>query len=87
MNKRFAWTDEAWKDYIYRQTQDKKTLKRINRLLDDIRGNDPFKGIGKPEPLKHALSGYWSRRINDEHRIVYKVEDDSLFIAQLRHHY
>ena len=87
MNKKLAWTDEAWKDYIYWQTQDKKTLKRINKLLDDIRRNDPFKGIGKPEPLKHALSGYWSRRITDEHRFVYKVSENELHIAQLRYHY
>ena len=70
MNKKFAWTDEAWKDYIYWQTQDKKTLKRINRLLDDIKRNDPFKGIGKPEPLKESLSGFWSRRIDDTNRFA-----------------
>jgi len=64
MGKKLAWTDEAWKDYLYWQTQDKKTLKRINRLLEDIRRNDPFKGIGKPEPLKENLSGFWSRRID-----------------------
>ena len=64
----------------------KKILKRINMLIKDVR-RSPFEGIGKPEPLKHALAGYWSRRINDEHRFVYKVNDDSMLIAQLRYHY
>lgn len=68
------------------QKQDRKLLGRINQLIRDIK-RDPFIGVGKPEPLKHALAGYWSRRITDEHRIVYKVEEDSLFIAQVRHHY
>ncbi len=77
---------DAWQDYLYWHDQDKKTLKRLNALIMAT-ARDPFAGIGKPEPLKHGLSGYWSRRINDEHRIVYKVEADSLFIAQLRYHY
>ena len=83
---RLIFSEHAWNDYLYWQRVDKKLLKRINSIIQDIQ-RFPFEGIGKPEPLKHALSGYWSRRINDEHRIVYKVEDDSLFIAQLRHHY
>jgi toxin YoeB len=71
---------------LYWQRLDKKLVKRINLLIQDIQ-RSPFEGIGKPEPLKHALSGYWSRRIDDEHRFVYKVETDSILIAQLRHHY
>ena len=87
MNKRLAWTDEAWKDYIYWQTQDKKTLKRINRLLDDIKQNDPFKGIGKPEPLKETLSGFWSRRIDDTNRLVYAVDEVYITVISCRYHY
>jgi len=87
MNKRLAWTDEAWKDYIYWQTQDKKTLKRINRLLDDITRNDPFKGIGKPEPLKENLSGFWSRRIDDTNRLVYAVDEVYISVISCRYHY
>lgn len=83
---KLVFAENAWDDYLYWQKADKKTLKRINTLIKDI-AREPFEGIGKPEPLKHALSGYWSRRINDEHRIVYKIEEDSLFIAQLRYHY
>ena len=80
------FAESAWEDYLYWQKTDKKILKRINTLLKDI-SRDPFEGIGKPEPLKHALSGYWSRRINEEHRIIYKVQEESLLIAQLRFHY
>ena len=76
----------AWEDYLYWQQADKKMLKRINKLIKEIR-RSPFKGIGKPEPLRHGLSGYWSRRINDEHRIVYKITEDALLIAQIRYHY
>ena len=83
---KLIFAENAWDDYLYWQKVDKKILKRINALIKDI-SREPFEGIGKPEPLKHALSGYWSRRINDEHRIVYKVQDNSLLIAQLRHHY
>ncbi|MBO1925971.1 Txe/YoeB family addiction module toxin [Thiomicrorhabdus sp. 6S2-11] len=83
---RLIFSDNAWEDYLYFQRQDKKTLKRINLLIKEIQ-RDPFEGIGKPESLKHALSGYWSRRVNQEHLIVYKVVDDDLLIAQLRHHY
>ena len=83
---KLIFAETAWQDYCYWQQQDKQMLKRINQLIQEIQ-REPFAGIGKPEPLKHALSGYWSRRINDEHRIVYKVENDALMIAQLRHHY
>ncbi|MEX0731087.1 MAG: Txe/YoeB family addiction module toxin [Aquisalimonadaceae bacterium] len=83
---RLIFSDHAWEDYLYRQRTDKKTLKRINQLIREIQ-RAPFEGIGKPEPLKHGLSGYWSRRINEEHRIVYKIDDDSMLIAQLRYHY
>lgn len=83
---KLVFAEKAWEDYLYWQKTDKKILKRINALLKDIT-RDPFEGIGKPEPLKHALSGYWSRRINDEHRVVYKIHDSSLLIAQLRYHY
>ena len=83
---KLIFAEAAWQDYCYWQQQDKQMLKRINQLIQEIQ-REPFAGIGKPEPLKHALSGYWSRRINDEHRIVYKVENDALLVAQLRHHY
>jgi len=83
---KLIFSEHAWNDYLHWQKTDKKILKRINLLIKDVR-RSPFEGIGKPEPLKHALSGYWSRRINDEHRFVYKVNDDSMFIAQLRYHY
>jgi toxin YoeB len=87
MSMKLAWTDEAWKDYIYWQTQDKKTLKRINKLIDDIRRNDPFKGIGKPEPLKENLNGFWSRRIDDTNRLVYAVDDLYITVISCRYHY
>ena len=83
---KFIFSDNAWEDYLYWQKTDKKILRRINSLIKDIKC-DPFDGIGKPEPLKHALSGYWSRRINDEHRIIYKASSDATLIAQLRYHY
>lgn len=83
---KLIFAEQAWEDYLYWQKTDKQILKRINLLIKEVT-RDPFEGIGKPEPLKHALSGYWSRRINDEHRIVYKAEDDSILIAQLRYHY
>ncbi len=84
MNLTFA--PKAWESYLYWQKTDKAIVKRINALIKDIQ-RTPFEGIGKPEPLKHALSGFWSRRINDEHRIVYKVTEDNILIAQLRYHY
>lgn len=83
---KLIFSENAWEEYLYWQGVDKKVSKRINILIRDIQ-RMPYEGIGKPEPLKHALSGYWSRRINDEHRIVYKVEDNSVMIAQLRYHY
>ena len=83
---RLIFAVEAWEDYLHWQQSDRKILQRINRLIAEIR-RDPFSGIGKPEPLRHALAGYWSRRIDDEHRIGYKVSADALLIAQLRHHY
>ena len=78
--------EAAWQDYLYWQANDKQMLQRINRLVQVIQ-REPFVGIAKPEPLNHALSGFWSPRINDKHRIVYKVVSDSLLIAQLRYHY
>ena len=81
-----TFSSKAWNDYLYWQKTAKAISKRIHALIKEIQRN-PFEGIGKPEPLKHSLSGYWSRRINDEHRIVYKVTDDNLLIAQLRYHY
>ena len=83
---KLIFSENAWQDYLYWQKTDRKTLKRINLLIREIE-RSPFEGIGKPEPLKHALSGYWSRRIDNEHRITYRVESDSLLIAQLRYHY
>lgn len=80
------FSDHARQDYLSWQRTDKKVLKRVNDLIKAI-GRDPFTGIGKPEPLRHALSGYWSRRINDEHRVVYKVEGDVVMIAAVRYHY
>lgn len=80
------WFDEAWIDYIYWQTQDKKTLKCINNLIKDTERN-PFEGIGKPEPLKGDLSGFWSRRIDDTNRFVYRINNDKLEILSCRGHY
>ncbi len=81
-----SWTDAAWDDYLYWQTQDKKTLKRINNLINDVR-RSPFEGIGKPEPLKENLSGFWSRRIDDTNRLVYAVDDQAITIIACRYHY
>ena len=80
------WTDDAWEDYLYWQTQDKKTLKRINRLITDIDRNG-YEGIGDPEPLKHELQGYWSRRIDSKNRIVYRINNEAIEIAQCGSHY
>lgn len=85
-NRKLAWTDAAWKDDLYWQTQDKKTLKRINALIQATK-TLPFSGIGKPEPLKENLSGFWSRRIDDTHRLVYAVDDQHLTIISCRYHY
>lgn len=84
--KIIQWDFDAWEDYIYWQSQDKKILKRINQLLKEI-SRSPFEGIGKPEPLKGNLAGFWSRRINEEHRLVYAVEDNRVLILSCRGHY
>lgn len=83
---KIVFASRAWEDYLWWQVQDRKMLKRINTLIADAvrNGNE---GIGKPEPLKHDFHGYWSRRINDEHRLIYKIEDDSVLIAQCRYRY
>ena len=81
-----SWSDDAWEDYLYWQVTDKKVLKRINQLIKSAK-RTPTEGIGKPEPLKHERRGYWSRRINQKHRLVYKCADGTLFIAQCRYHY
>jgi toxin YoeB len=86
MSRKLAWTDEAWNDYIYWQGQDKKTLKRINKLIIDTK-RSPFEGIGKPEPLKENLSGLWSRRIDETNRLVYAVTDSHLTVLSCRYHY
>ncbi|MFT4940148.1 MAG: toxin YoeB [Paraglaciecola sp.] len=85
-NRLLSWTDEAWKSYLYWQTQDKKTLKRINKLITDVQ-RSPFDGIGKPEPLKENLSGFWSRRIDDTNRLVYAIDDNAITIISCRYHY
>ncbi len=81
-----VWDEAAWEDYLRWQTEDRRTLKRINRLIKDVTRNGNT-GIGKPEALKHGLSGYWSRRITDEHRLVYKIVGDEIRIAACRYHY
>ena len=81
-----AWTKAAWNDYIYWQGQDKKTLKRINKLITDTQRN-PFQGIGKPEPLKENLTGFWSRRIDDTNRLVYTIDSKQLTIISCRYYY
>ena len=86
MSRILVWTDAAWDDYIYWQGQDKKTLKRINKLIEVTR-RDPFEGIGKPEPLKENLAGFWSRRIDETNRLVYGVDDEALTIISCRYHY
>ncbi len=83
---KLVFADEAWEDYLYWQKQDRRVVERINKLIVDTT-RSPFEGIGKPEPLKHALAGFWSRRITDEHRMVYGPDDGALLIAQLRYHY
>lgn len=82
---KLKWDEDAWNDYLYWQRQDKKTLKKINAILIDIMRN-PFGGIGKPEPLRY-YKGYWSRRIDETNRIVYKIEEDTIAIATVRGHY
>ncbi len=83
---KLVFAELAWEDYLYWQRQDRKMVERINKLIEAT-AHDPFTGIGKPEPLKHAFAGFWSRRINDEHRMVYRATGDQLEIAQLRFHY
>ena len=83
---KYIFVDEYWEDYLYWQQSDKKSLSKINALLKDISRN-PFSGIGKPEQLKYKYKGYWSRRINGEHRLIYKVKDDEILIAKCRFHY
>jgi toxin YoeB len=83
---KILFTSNSWEDYLYWQTNDKKVLRRINEIIKDII-RTPHEGIGKPEPLKYHYQGYWSRRINQEHRLVYKTEKDTLYIAQCRYHY
>lgn len=83
---RLLWEDRAWSDYLYWQNQDKKTLKKINALIMDIK-RSPFDGIGKPEPLKHSFSGLWSRRIDDENRIVYYEKDEIIYVVACKGHY
>jgi toxin YoeB len=83
---KLTFTRDGWEDYVHWQTADRQILKRINRLIDDIM-RDPYAGIGKPEPLKHALAGAWSRRITDEHRLVYLPHDEEVVILQVRYHY
>lgn len=83
---RLVWVAQGWEDYVHWQTADRKILKRINRLIEDAL-RDPFDGIGKPEPLKYGIPGAWSRRITDEHRLVYRVDSNDLVILQARYHY
>ena len=83
---KISFTQGAWQDYQHWIRTDKKILKRLNRLIEDV-VRQPFDGLGKPEPLKHELAGYWSRRISDEHRLVYRVEGDTVHILQCRYHY
>ncbi len=86
MSRNLTWTEAAWSDYVYWQSQDKKTLKRINKLITNVL-RVPFEGIGKPEPLKENLSGFWSRRIDDAHRLVYAVSDRHITVISCRYHY
>ncbi|MBU1668309.1 Txe/YoeB family addiction module toxin [bacterium] len=83
---RLVWSDKSWDDYVAWQSTDKKVLKKINSLIKDIK-RSPFEGIGKPEPLKYELAGCWSRRITDEHRLVYEVDDMGVYIVSCRYHY
>jgi len=86
MTRLLAWTDDSWSDYVYWQGQDKKTLRRINKLITDTK-RSPFEGIGKPEPLKENLSGFWSRRIDESNRLVYAVSDSHITVISCRYHY
>jgi toxin YoeB len=86
MARHLTFTPDGWDDYLYWQTQDKKTLKRINHVLREIL-REPFTGIGKPEPLRENLTGYWSRRIDDTHRLVYAIEEQAIVVVACRYHY
>lgn len=86
MNELLAWTQEAWTDYLYWQGQDRKTLRRINKLINDTQ-RSLFSGIGKPEPLKENLAGFWSRRIDETNRLVYAVDEQKITIISCRYHY
>ena len=86
MRRKLIFSDEAWEDYLYWQDTDRSMVRRINQLIKDIR-RSPYEGIGKPEPLKHQLAGWWSRRIDAEHRFVYRVTEQAVEIATLRNHY
>jgi len=86
MNRGLTFTEQGWEDFCYWQLQDRKTVKRLIRLLNDTRRN-PYEGIGKPEALKHEYQGWWSRRIDDEHRLIYRLKDDSIQVAACRFHY
>lgn len=83
---KIIFSSQAWDDYLHWQRTDRKILKRVNDLIKEI-SRTPFEGTGKPEPLRHALAGYWSRRIDEEHRLIYKVDEDAVVIAQARYHY
>ncbi|HEJ9629353.1 MULTISPECIES: Txe/YoeB family addiction module toxin [Proteus] len=83
---KLIFSEQSWSDYLYWQQIDKKIIKRINELIKDIK-RTPFSGIGKPEPLKHNLAGFWSRRITDEHRLIYRITDSAIEIASCRYHY
>jgi len=83
---KYIFVDESWEDYLYWQKNNKKILKRINDLLKNI-SREPFSGIGKPEPLKHKYKGFWSRRIDGEHRLIYRIKDNEIHIAKCRFHY
>ena len=86
MRRKLIFSDEAWKDYLYWQDTDRSMLRRINQLIKDVR-RSPYEGIGKPEPLKHQLAGWWSRRIDSEHRFLYRVTEQAIEISTLRNHY
>ena len=86
MKRKLVFSDEAWEDYLHWQETDRSMVRRINQLIKDVR-RSPYEGIGKPEPLKHQLAGWWSRRIDAEHRFVYRVTENAVEIATLRHHY
>ena len=86
MNRTLCWAPEAWEQYLYWQRTDPKILSKINTLLQEC-ARTPFAGTGKPEPLKHQLAGWWSRRIDSQHRMIYRITENSIEIAHLRHHY